>query len=70
LEGRCYRSRRRGGISDGIVDLIPYKRIVGLVGEGRIQERLDTVEVQVEVVGGDRRNEFQEIVSEGAMACP
>jgi len=68
LERGCYRSGRRGGFGDGVVDLIPDNRVVWIVGEGCIQERFDAVEV--EVVGEDSRNEFLEIVSKGAKTCP
>jgi hypothetical protein len=46
LEGRCYRSGRRGGFGDSDIDLIP-DLIVRFVGEYCIQERFDTVEFEV-----------------------
>jgi hypothetical protein len=46
LEGRCYWSGRRGGFGDSVVDLVP-DLIVRFVGEYCIQERFDTVEVEV-----------------------
>jgi hypothetical protein len=53
IEGRCYRSGRRGGFGNGIVNLAP-DLIVELVGEDCIQERFDLVEVEVVgVVGVD-----------------
>ena len=67
LEGRGYRSGRRGGFGDGIVDSIPDERIIRIIGEGCLQERLDAVEV--EVVRTDTRVQFEEIVAKGAMAC-
>jgi hypothetical protein len=47
---------RWGGFGDGVVDLIPDECIVQIVGEGRSQERFNTVEV--EVVGADGGIEF------------
>jgi len=44
--------RRRGRFGDGEVHLIPDKRIVWIVGEGCIQERLNVVEVEVVGVNG------------------
>ena len=51
-----------------MVDLIPDNCVVWIIGEGYIQERFDAV--KVEVIGGDRRDELQDIVSKGAKACP
>ncbi len=67
LEGRWYELGRRGGFGDGVVDLIPDECIVPIVGEGRSQQRFNTVEV--EVVGADGGIEFQEIAAKGAMTC-
>ena len=39
----------RCGFDDGVVDLIPDKRIVWVIGEGCFQERLDAVEVEVAI---------------------
>jgi hypothetical protein len=67
LEGGWYGLGRRGGFGDGVVNLIPDERIVPIVGEGRSQERFNTVEM--EVVGADGGIEFQEIAAKGAMTC-
>jgi len=52
---------------DGVIDFIPEECIVPIVGEGCSQKRLNTVEV--EVVGADGGNEFQEIIAKGAITC-
>jgi len=64
LEGRCNRSERRGGFGDGVIDLIPDEHIVWIVGERCIQERFDTVEV--EVIGSDRRIQSWQFAEEGS----
>jgi hypothetical protein len=51
LERRGYRSGRRGGFGDGVVDSLPDESIFEMVREGCVEERLDVVEV--EVVGFD-----------------
>lgn len=35
---RCYRSERRGGFGDGVVDLIPDKGVVWFVGKFKPQK--------------------------------
>lgn len=50
-----------------MIDFIPEECIVPIVGEGCSQKRLNTVEV--EVVGADGGNEFQEIIAKGAITC-
>ena len=58
---------RRGGFGGGIADLILNKCIVPIIGEGRSQERFNTVEV--EVIGADGGIEFQEVAAKGDMTC-
>ena len=56
LEGRGSRPGRRCGFGDGVVDLIPDKRIVWVVGKGCFQERLDAAEVEVARVDSDTKS--------------
>lgn len=67
MKGRWYELGRRGGFGNGVIDLIPDEYIVPIIGKGRSQERFNTVEV--EVIGGNSGNEFQEIATKGAMTC-
>jgi hypothetical protein len=52
LKGRFYRSRRRSGFGNSVVDFIPDEFVVFVI-EDCIQERLDTL--NVEIVRGNRR---------------
>jgi hypothetical protein len=65
LEGRCYRSRRRSGFGNGVVDFLPDEFVVFVI-EDCIQERLDTL--NVEIVRDNCQVKAREVAEDGVPA--